>query len=119
MKAAAQDGMLSQTMPVRLNHTIVSARAPAVSAAFLADVLGLPEPARFGPFHVVEVDNGVALDFMQADGAIAPQHYAFLVSEEAFDEIFARHRERGVPWWADPGHREPGRINRADGGRGL
>jgi hypothetical protein len=30
---------------------------------------------------VVELDNGVSLDFADAEGAIRPQHCAFLISE--------------------------------------
>ena len=51
-------------MAIELNHTIVSARDPQASAAFLADMLGLPAPTRFGPFHCVALDNGVTLDFL-------------------------------------------------------
>jgi hypothetical protein len=50
---------------------------------------------------------------------VSPQHYAFLVAEDEFDEIYGRIRERGMDHWADPGHREPGRINTHDGGRGV
>jgi catechol 2,3-dioxygenase-like lactoylglutathione lyase family enzyme len=108
-------------MSVELNHTIVAARDRQASAAFLADVLGLAAPTTFGPFVVVEVANGVNLDFADADadGDIAPQHYAFLVSEDEFDEIFARIQQRDLPYWADPGRRRPGEINRNDGGRGV
>ena len=53
-------------MPVELNHTIVHARDPAASAAFLAEVLGLAPPFRFGPFHSVQLDNGVTLDYLPA-----------------------------------------------------
>ena len=41
------------------------------------------------------------------------------VSEAEFDEIHARITARGLPYWADPFHREEGRINTNDGGRGL
>jgi hypothetical protein len=68
---------------------------------------------------IVEMGNGVSLDYHETDGEIAPQHYAFLVSEDDFDAIFGRIVERGMDHWADPGHREPGRINRNDGGRGV
>jgi len=106
-------------MAVQLNHTIVSVRDSEASARFLAEILDLPAPTRFGPFMIVQATNGVSLDFMHADGAIVPQHYAFLVSEAEFDEIFARIAARALPYWADPGRRGPGRINRRDGGRGL
>ncbi len=106
-------------MPVQLNHTIVAARDNQASAAFLADVLGLPSPSPYGPFQVVEVDNGVSLDFMTTRGDITPQHYAFLIGEDDFDAIFGRIRERDLPYWADPGQTRPGEINHHDGGRGV
>jgi hypothetical protein len=40
---------------------------------------------------------------MDTDGGITPQHYAFLISEAEFDEIFGRIRDRKLPYWADPG----------------
>lgn len=106
-------------MTIQLNHTIVHARDSRASAAFLTDILGLPAATRFGPFQVVELDNGVSLDFRDTDGEIAVQHYAFLIGEAEFDGIFGRIRERGIPYWADPGRTRPGQINHGDGGRGV
>jgi catechol 2,3-dioxygenase-like lactoylglutathione lyase family enzyme len=106
-------------MTVLLNHTIVAARDSEASAAFLAEILGLRAPGRFGPFVTLATDNDVTLDFMEVDGEIASQHYAFLISEPEFDEVFARIRERGLTYWADPAKRRPGAINHADGGRGM
>jgi catechol 2,3-dioxygenase-like lactoylglutathione lyase family enzyme len=106
-------------MAVELNHTIVSARDAAASAEFLAGVLGVAAPTRFGPFHVVEVANGVSLDFLEADGVVHPQHYAFLISEPEFDEIFGRIEARRLPYWADPHKTRAGELNHGDGGRGV
>jgi catechol 2,3-dioxygenase-like lactoylglutathione lyase family enzyme len=108
-------------MSVNLNHTIVWCRDKQASATFLADILGLPTPARFGPFLVVEANNGVSLDYHDVDGddEIAGQHYAFLIDEDDFDVSFGRIRERGIEHWADPGRNRPGEINRNDGGRGV
>ena len=106
-------------MSVRLNHTIVWCRDQRRSASFLAEMLGRPAPTRFDPFLVVELDNGVSLDFHDTDDAIAPQHYAFLIGEEDFDTIFGRIRERKLPYWADPFKSKPNEINRHDGGRGV
>ena len=106
-------------MSVQLNHTIVWCRDKQRSATSLADILGLPAPTRFGPFLVVALGNGVSLDFHETDGEIASQHYAFLVGEEEFDQIFGRIRARGLEYWADPGQRSAGRINTNDGGRGT
>jgi catechol 2,3-dioxygenase-like lactoylglutathione lyase family enzyme len=70
---------------------------------------------------VVEAANGVSLDFMQTDDEkyLVPNHYAFLVSDEEFDAIFGRIRERGLDYYADPGGNEKGEINHHFGGRGL
>ena len=106
-------------MSIALNHTIVPARDPKASATFLAEILGRSAPVPFGPFYGVELDNGVTLDYMRTDGDIDTRHYAFLVSEAEFDEIFARIRERGSTYWADPAGKRPGEINHNDGGRGV
>ncbi len=107
-------------MTVELNHTIVAAQDKRASAEFLAGILGLAVGAPYGPFIPVETGNGVTLDFAESDApGITSQHYAFLVSEEEFDAIFARIQERGLAYYADPSHRQPGRINRNDGGRGA
>lgn len=106
-------------MPIELNHTIVAATDRDRTAEFLADILGLAPAATYGPFRVVELANGVSLDVMGAGGPVTPQHYAFLVSEDEFDQIWARIRERGLTFWADPFHQRPGEINTNDGGRGL
>jgi catechol 2,3-dioxygenase-like lactoylglutathione lyase family enzyme len=106
-------------LAVELNHTIVNARDKERSARFLADTLGLADPTPFGPFMVVETANGVSLDFYDAEGDIVPQHYAFLLTEDEFDEVFGRIREAGQDYWADPGRRRVGEINHNDGGRGV
>ena len=105
-------------MAVQLNHTIVAARDRHESAIFLSEILGLKPPATYGPFAVVELDNEVSLDFID-DPEIHQRHYAFLVTEAEFDAIFARIRDRGLPYWADPFERHPDEINTNDGGRGV
>ena len=60
-------------MAVQLNHTVVSARDGAASARFLAEVLGLPEPTRYGRFTMVQTANGVSLDFADTQGEIVPK----------------------------------------------
>ncbi len=106
-------------MSVQLNHTIVWCRDKQKSATFLTEVLGLPGPTRFGPFLVVQLNNGVSLDFHEIDGEISAQHYAFLIGEGDFDQVFARIRGRGLQHWADPGKHRADEINRNDSGRGV
>lgn len=106
-------------MPVEFNHTIWHARDSRASARFLTDILGLPEPGTFGPFVTVLTSNGVSLDFIDSPGTISSRHFAFLTTEREFDEIFARIRERGLQYWADPARMQPGEINHHFGGRGV
>ena len=104
---------------VKLNHTIVHARDKRASANFYAEVFGFPRPVPFGPFLDVETANEVTLAFLETDAEIQVQHYAFLVSEAEFDQIFGRLQQRGLAYWADPGRTRQGQINRHFGGRGV
>jgi catechol 2,3-dioxygenase-like lactoylglutathione lyase family enzyme len=106
-------------MKPQLNHTIVLAHDQKKSAGFLAEILGLDEPSRFASFLVVEAGNGVSLDYFETSAAIPGQHYAFLVTEQEFDEIFARVKKHALEFWADPSLTRPGEINHGDGGRGV
>ena len=106
-------------MAVKLNHTIVHARDKRASADFYAAVFGFGKPVAFGPFLDVETANEVTLAILETDEEIQVQHYAFLVSEPEFDQIFGRVKARGLDWWADPALKEKGQINRHDGGRGV
>jgi catechol 2,3-dioxygenase-like lactoylglutathione lyase family enzyme len=106
-------------MTIKLNHTIVHARDRRVSAEFMADILGLGQPVAFGPFLGVVTANDVTLDFLETDEEFIVEHYAFLVSESEFDEIFGRIQQRKLSYWADPGRSQSNRINTRDGGRGV
>ena len=99
-------------MGIQLNHTILYARNSRASAKFLAELLGLPAPVHWGPFEMVTTANGTNLDYLDTGDEIASQHYAFLVSEPEFDEIFGRIKERKLSYWADPGQSKRGEINR-------
>jgi catechol 2,3-dioxygenase-like lactoylglutathione lyase family enzyme len=74
-------------MSVQLNHTIVRVRDKHEAAEFFADILGLPPAIPYGPFLVLNLANGVSLDFADDHGAPVPTHYAFLVTEDEFDDI--------------------------------
>jgi len=106
-------------MAVKLNHTIVHARDKRASSTFLSEILGLPAPVPFGPFLGVNTGNEVTLDFLETDEEFETQHYAFLVSEPEFDEIFGRIKARQLRYWADPHRHQAGQINTRDNGRGV
>lgn len=105
-------------MSIELNHTIVGASDKHVSARFLAGILGLSVGADVEQFAPVQLANGVTLDYMDRP-QVVPQHYAFLVGDGEFDAAFARIRDAGLTYFADPGFTRPGEINTRWGGRGV
>lgn len=79
----------------------------------------LPAPQPFGHFLVVPTGNDVSLDFADAYGEITAQHYAFLITEDEFDETFSRVQEGEITYWPHPWRGNEGTINHNDGGRGF
>ncbi|MDC0535119.1 VOC family protein [Francisellaceae bacterium] len=106
-------------MSVQLNHTIVWCKDKHKSSEFFAEVLGLPKPTTFGPFQVIQLENDISLDFKHTEKEIAPQHYAFLITEKEFDEIYTRICDKNLKFWPDPSQEKLGQINHNDGGRGV
>jgi catechol 2,3-dioxygenase-like lactoylglutathione lyase family enzyme len=109
----------SDIMSAQLNHTIVWCRDKSRSSALLVRILGSLPAMPFYNFMVVQLDNGVSLDFMEKGGPIASQHYAFLIEESESDATFSRIRNEGLSYWADPAKSRPNEINHNDGGRGV
>ena len=109
-----------EDMPVKLDHTVVTARDKTESATFLAEVLGLGTPVATGHFLAVALDNGPTLDFCSVEeGAIRAQHFAFEVSEAEFDGVLGRVKGRSVPYWADPRQTRPGEVDQRGNGRAI
>lgn len=104
-----------------LNHTIVWCTNKQRGAAHVVEVLGIEAPREFaGQFLVVEMGNGVSLDYADWPGdEITPQHLAFLVSEDEFDAIYGRIKAKAIDHWADPSKHTRSEINHHDGGRGV
>ncbi|HEY0603441.1 MAG TPA: VOC family protein [Herpetosiphonaceae bacterium] len=106
-------------MSIQFNHLLIFARDKHESAHFLTSLLGLPDPKPAGFFLAVELENAVTLHYGEPGIDFLSQHYAFLVSDDVFDAAFARMRERGMDYWADPRMQLPGEINTNHGGRGV
>jgi catechol 2,3-dioxygenase-like lactoylglutathione lyase family enzyme len=87
-------------------------------AGFIAHFLGLSRVADVGPFAAVQVSPSLTLDYTDAE-RFEPHYYAFQVSEEEFDAIFARVKDEGLTYSSDPFQRDVGNINRRGGGRGF
>ena len=106
-------------MPVQLNHTIVAARDKQQAASFFTEMFGLPPAELGGFFLVVRLDGGVLLQFAEPGIDFPPQHYAFLVTEDDFDGIYARIQAAGIEHWADPQGKLLQQYNTNHGGRGV
>jgi catechol 2,3-dioxygenase-like lactoylglutathione lyase family enzyme len=104
-------------MPVQLDHFTVPVRNRVASARFLAEILGVPwAEAGVGPFSPVYVNDGLTLDFDEAEGDFPVQHYCFRVSAPEFDEILGRIKAAGMPYRSLPHGPDDFKINPAFGG---
>ena len=105
-------------MTITLNHTIVPARYKEASARFFARLFGLKVEIPIGHFAAVQVNGTLTLDFADRE-TFESHHYAFHISDQEFDQVFARVKEAGLAYSSDPSHRNVGEINHRQGGRGF
>src|SRR5258707_12272020 len=96
-------------MTITLNHTIVWARDKAAAARFFAEIFGLPFNGLGGHFAPVRVNDTLTLDFADANGAVASQHYAFHVSDSEFEAILQRVKDAGLTFGSGPRSLEEGK----------
>jgi catechol 2,3-dioxygenase-like lactoylglutathione lyase family enzyme len=106
-------------MTIILNHTIVSARDKEVAARFFAEIFGLRFEGSRGHFAAVRVNDTLTLDFADAKGTVASQHYAFHVSDAEFESILQRVKDAGLAFGSGPRSLEDGKLNNWNGGRGF
>ena len=106
-------------MTIALNHTIVPARDKAAAARFFAAIFGLPFEGAGGHFAPVRVNDTLTLDFADAAGPIASQHYAFHVSDAEFDAILQRVQAAGLAFGSTPWSLDDAKLNDWNGGRGF
>lgn len=105
-------------MSVQLDHAIVPVRDRKAAAALLAYLLDVPwAESGVGPFSPVYVNDGLTLDFDEADGSFPVQHYCFRVSEEEFDGVLARLITRGIEYRSTPHGPVDRQVNTAHDGR--
>jgi catechol 2,3-dioxygenase-like lactoylglutathione lyase family enzyme len=105
-------------MPITLNHTIVPSRDKEGSAKFFAHIFGLRYDGPAGHFAQVHVNPDLAFDWDNRD-TFEHHHYAFLVTDQEFDEIFGRLKAEAVKYGSGPNAPANGEINTRRGGRGL
>jgi catechol 2,3-dioxygenase-like lactoylglutathione lyase family enzyme len=104
---------------ITLNHTIVSTRDRHAAARFFAEIFGLRFEGAGGHFAPVRVNDTLTLDFADAKGAIASQHYAFHVSDAEFSAILQRVKHAGLAFGSGPRSLADGKLNDWNGGRGF
>jgi catechol 2,3-dioxygenase-like lactoylglutathione lyase family enzyme len=105
-------------VPISLNHTIVPARDKEASAKFFADIFGLKYEGGTGHFAPVKVNDSLTMDFDNRDG-FESHHYAFMVSDDEFDQILNRVKSAGLPYGSGPQAKQDMEINHRRGGRGF
>ena len=105
-------------MPITLNHTIVPSHDKDAGARFFARIFGVPYSGAVGHFAQVRVNGELALDYDNRE-RFESHHYAFVVSDAEFDDIFGRLAAEGVAYGSGPGSPTDGEINHRRGGRGL
>ena len=106
-------------MTIELNHTIVPSLDKVASARFYQEVFGFEYHGASGHFEPVHIRNqALTLDFDNRE-SFERHHYAFKVSEQEFDAIFARIKGRKLTYGSGPFSPEDGEINHWNGGRGV
>ncbi len=106
-------------MAIELNHTIVPSHDKVASARFYQEMFGFEYNGAMGHFEPVRITNqALTLDFDNRE-SFERHHYAFKVSEEEFDTIFARIEGREIIYGSGPFTPEDGEINHWNGGRGV
>ena len=105
-------------MAIYLDHTIVPAHDKEKSAKFMAHIMGLEYGGLFGHFAPVKVNEHLALDFDNREN-FQSSHYAFLATDQEFDEIFGRLKSEGVVYGSGPRSVEDMEINHLHTGRGV
>jgi catechol 2,3-dioxygenase-like lactoylglutathione lyase family enzyme len=101
-----------------IDHLILNVNDIPASIDFYVNVLGFKLDGDEGPFTVIRVDENFIL-LLGPWGTKGGEHLAFAMNREDFEMIFARIRDKGIPY-GDSFHSVgnnlgPGRENGARG----
>jgi catechol 2,3-dioxygenase-like lactoylglutathione lyase family enzyme len=110
--------MYNWRMPITLNHTIVPSRDKEGSARFFARIFGLDYAGLNGHFAQVRINGDLAFDWDNSE-RFESHHYAFVVNDKEFDDIFGRLQGEHIAYGSGPFSSTDGEINHRRGGRGL
>ena len=80
-----------------IDHLILNVNEVSASVDFYVNVLGFALEGEDGPFMVIRVNEDFTLQ-LAPWGTGGNEHLAFALSREAFDDAFARVKEKGIPF---------------------
>ena len=80
-----------------IDHLILNVNEISASVAFYVNVLGFELEGEDGPFTVIRVSQDFTIQ-LAPWGTGGNEHLAFALSREAFDDAFARVKEKGIPF---------------------
>ena len=80
-----------------IDHLILNINDVPASVDFYVNVLGFELEGEDGPFTVIRVNEAFTLQ-LAPWGTGGNEHLAFALSLEAFDDAFARVKEKGIPY---------------------
>ena len=80
-----------------IDHLILNVNEVPSSVDFYVNVLGFVLEGEDGPFTVIRVSENFTLQ-LAPWGTTGNEHLAFALSRKAFDDAFARVKERGIPF---------------------
>jgi catechol 2,3-dioxygenase-like lactoylglutathione lyase family enzyme len=80
-----------------IDHLILNVNEVPASVDFYVNVLGFALDGEDGPFTVIRINEDFTL-LLAPWGTGGNEHLAFALSREAFDDAFARMKEKGIPY---------------------
>ena len=80
-----------------IDHLILNVNEVSSSVDFYVNVLGFELEGEDGPFTVIRVNEDFTLQ-LAPWGTGGNEHLAFALSRKAFDDAFARVKEKGIPF---------------------
>jgi catechol 2,3-dioxygenase-like lactoylglutathione lyase family enzyme len=80
-----------------IDHLILNVNDVKTSVDFYVNVLGFTHEGEDGPFTVLRVNDSFTLQ-LAPWGTRGNEHYAFALSREDFEKVFAVMKEKGIPY---------------------
>jgi catechol 2,3-dioxygenase-like lactoylglutathione lyase family enzyme len=80
-----------------IDHLILKVNEVLASVDFYVNVLGFELEGEDGPFTVIRINEDFTL-LLAPWGTGGNEHLAFALTRSAFDDAFARVKEKGIPY---------------------